>query len=175
MKTSSLTSTKPPTAVSTPRKISASFKTVHGLLEGDAGGGEAWRGGGGEARHRVDDAPGLGVADRLAVGEHGLPRLVAHLVRISVREAPRAVEPLDRAPFGEDRAGALGGGELLVLRRRASGRQQQGEQGEAADHGRSTPNLTPPFRKRVNGDRRRASPARRASGRVCRGTRLRRS
>src|SRR3954469_20433573 len=114
MKTSSLTSTKPPTAVRTPKASSANFKAVHGLLEGAAGRGEAAGGGGGEARHRIDDARGLGVADRLAVRAHGLPRLFAHLVRIGPREARGAVEPLDRAPFGEDRAGALGGGELLV-------------------------------------------------------------
>src|SRR4051794_25833742 len=115
MKTSSLTSTNPPTAVRMPRKISASFKAVHGLFEAVAGGGEALRAGG--VADGVHRSSGVLVLDRLALGKERFARLVAHLPGINRRQPPGAVEPLDRAPFREHRAGALGGGQLLVLGR----------------------------------------------------------
>src|SRR3954464_2021019 len=104
MKTSSLTSTNPPTAVRMPRKISVSFKRFLGLFE--LARRFAQRGGGRRALGRIDGLGGR-AAERLALRPELLLRLGPPLPDIARGQLVLAREPLHRRPFRRHAVGAL--------------------------------------------------------------------
>src|SRR5438270_1574052 len=151
MKTSSLTSTKPPTAVRMPRKSSLYFKGLTGLVERPRRRAEPGGGRGGGVPDRVHLARGgcVGIMEGLAVGLELVPRLLADLRRVDRGQPGARRQLLHRRPFGRHRPGALDRNQLLVPLGRAGGEQEQeGEDrsGAVEPHVPKTNVETEPFR-----------------------------
>src|SRR3954462_7153811 len=115
MKTSSLTSTKPPTAVMMPRASSASRTRLLQRAE-RARGRRQVRGVGRGSGEAVDQPRGGVVRVAQFVSRRGKlrARILGHEPGIGLADAPLGLETGDRRPFGDDRMRVLERGKLLV-------------------------------------------------------------
>src|SRR5947209_6191399 len=114
MKTSSLTSTKPPTAVRMPSASSANLTRLLQSTEAVRRGREA--GAVGRGAEAVDQPRGgvVRVAQFAACGGELAPCIVGHVTCIGLGHAAVRPKPRHRRPFGDDRMRALERHQLLV-------------------------------------------------------------